>query len=168
MRKPIQTIKERLADEIGSHFQHGPKRVAMLYPSPYRAGMSSLGYQWTIEILAKAGFSVERVFLPDNVDEWKKSGGVLCSYETRTPLSHFQVIGISLAYELEMAGLIQCLELAGIPPLRTDRSSQDPILILGGAHYIFQPPSVFSICQCDATWRSRRDNRSCLLCCLRQ
>ena len=132
MRKPIQTIKERLADEIGSHFQHGPKRVAMLYPSPYRAGMSSLGYQWTIEILAKAGFSVERVFLPDNVDEWKKSGGVLCSYETRTPLSHFKVIGISLAYELEMAGLLQCLELAGIPPLRTDRSTQDPILILGG------------------------------------
>ena len=38
MRKPIQTIKERLADEIGSHFQHGPKRVAMLYPSPYKAG----------------------------------------------------------------------------------------------------------------------------------
>lgn len=132
MRKPIQVIKERLADEIGSHFQHGPKRVAMLYPSPYRAGMSSLGYQWTIEILANAGFSVERVFLPDDVDEWKKSGGVLCSYETQTPLSHFPVVGISLAYELEMAGMIQCLELAGIPALREARRPNDPIFILGG------------------------------------
>ena len=132
MRKPIQTIKERLADEIGSHFQHGPKRVAMLYPSPYRAGMSSLGYQWTIEILARAGFSVERVFLPDNVEEWKKSGGVLCSYETQTPLSHFKVVGISLAYELEMAGLMQCLELSGIDPLREKRTQHDPIFILGG------------------------------------
>ena len=72
MRKPIQTIKQRLQDEIGSHFTHGPRRVAMLYPSPYRAGMSSLGYQWAISILADAGFSVERVFLPDDVDEWKK------------------------------------------------------------------------------------------------
>jgi len=132
MRKPLQVIKERLADEVGSHFQHGPKRVAMLYPSPYRAGMSSLGYQWTIEILARAGFSVERVFLPDDVDEWKKSGGVLCSYETQTPLSHFPVVGISLAYELEMAGMIQCLELAGISALREARSSNDPIFILGG------------------------------------
>ena len=94
--------------------------------------MSSLGYQWTIEILARAGFSVERVFLPDNVDEWKKSGGVLCSYETQTPLSHFKVVGISLAYELEMAGLMQCLELAGINPLREERTKHDPIFILGG------------------------------------
>lgn len=132
MRKPLQVIKERLADEVGSHFQHGPKRVAMLYPSPYRAGMSSLGYQWTIEILARAGFSVERVFLPDDVDEWKKNGGVLCSYETQTPLSHFPVVGISLAYELEMAGMIQCLELAGISALREARSPSDPIFILGG------------------------------------
>ena len=71
MRKPLQIIKERLRDEVGSHFIHGPRRIAMLYPSPYRAGMSSLGYQWTISILAAAGFSVERVFLPDDVDEWK-------------------------------------------------------------------------------------------------
>ena len=132
MRKPIQTIKQRLQDEIGSHFTHGPRRVAMLYPSPYRAGMSSLGYQWAISILADAGFSVERVFLPDDVDEWKKHGGVLVSYETQTPLSHFPVIGISLAYELEMSGLIQCLDLAGIPALREQRSPDDPILILGG------------------------------------
>ena len=132
MRKPLQLIKERMADEIGSHFQQGPKRVAMLYPSPYRAGMSSLGYQWIIELLARAGFSVERVFLPDDVEEWKKSGGVLCSYETQTPLSHFSVVGISLAYELEMAGMIKCLELAGIPALREARSHKDPIFILGG------------------------------------
>ena len=31
-----------------------------------------------------------------------------------------------------MAGLIQCLELAGIPPLREQRTNDDPILILGG------------------------------------
>ena len=86
MRKPIKTIKERLADEIGSHFQHGPKRVAMLYPSPYRAGMSSLGYQWTIEILSRAGFSVERVFLPDNVEDWKKSGGAIKNFLSQTNL----------------------------------------------------------------------------------
>ena len=128
----IHLIKSRLKDEIGSHFFHGPKRIAMLYPSPYRAGMSSLGYQWTIQILANAGFSVERVFLPDDIEQWRKSKGPLVSYETQTPLSHFPVIGVSLAYELEISGLIQCLDLAGIPILKKDRGIADPKIILGG------------------------------------
>jgi len=135
MRKRFQEkqiIKQRLYDEIGCQFQQGGPRVAMLYPSPYRAGMSSLGYQWIIEVLQMAGFSVERVFLPDNVELWKQQGGPLLSYETQTPLSHFPIIGISLAYELELAGLIQCLQLSGIPTLRTKRTAQDPRIILGG------------------------------------
>lgn len=128
----IQIVKQRIKDEIGSKFFHSPKRVAMLYPSPYSAGMSSLGYQWTIEILANAGFSVERVFLPDNIEQWKKDCGTLVSYETQTPLSHFPVIGVSLAYELELSGLIECLRLAGIPTKTSERSHKDPRIILGG------------------------------------
>ena len=120
-------IKERLQSEKGSRFQQGGPRIAMLYPSPYRAGMSSLGYQWMISCLQEQGFSVERVFLPDSVEKWS---GPLVSYETQTPLSHFPVIGISLAYELELAGMIQCLEKSGIPALRSERN--DTRIILGG------------------------------------
>ena len=127
-----QLIQQRMQGEIGNLFHQGGSRIAMLYPSPYRAGMSSLGYQWIIEILQRSGFSVERVFLPDDIDSWKKNGGPLLSYETQTPLSHFPVIGVSLAYELELAGLIQCLQISGIPLLRSDRTHRDPRIILGG------------------------------------
>ncbi len=120
-------IKERIKREKGNIFRQGGYRVAMLYPSPYNAGMSSLGYQWIISRLQQAGMSVERFFLPDNPKKWK---GPLLSYETQTPLSHFPVIGISLAYELELAGLIQCLEMSGIPALREERN--DSRIILGG------------------------------------
>jgi radical SAM superfamily enzyme YgiQ (UPF0313 family) len=120
-------IKERLLLEKGNQFQQGGPRVAMLYPSPYRVGMSSLGYQWIISRLQEEGLSVERVFLPDKPELWK---GPLLSYETRTPLSHFPVIGISLAYELELAGMIKCLEQSGIPALRENRN--DSRIILGG------------------------------------
>lgn len=127
-----QIIKQRCKDEAGSLFKQGGPRVAMLYPSPYRAGMSSLGYQWMIQVLSEAGFSVERVFLPDNVESWKQTGSPLISYETGTPLSHFPIIGVSLAYELELAGLIQSLQISGIPILKKDRGDQDPRIILGG------------------------------------
>ncbi len=94
--------------------------------------MSSLGFQWILSRLQDAGFSAERSFLPDDVDAWRKSRSPLCTYETQTPISHFPVIGVSLAYELELAGLITALELAGIPPLRKDRGPRHPRIILGG------------------------------------
>ena len=126
------SINQRISQEKGSLFQQGGRRIAFLYPSPYRAGMSSLGYQWILSLLQHAGFSVERVFLPDDIEVWRQSKKPLYSYETKTPLSHFPVVGVSLAYELEIAGLVQCLQLAGIPLFRRDRSEYDPRIILGG------------------------------------
>ena len=125
-----QKIYKRLREEQGNRFTQGGDRVVLLYPSPYRAGMSSLGFQWILRQLQDHGFSAERSFLPDDHQNHQKIP--LLSYESQTPLSSFPVIGISLAYELELAGLIQALELAGIPPLRKDRHPQDPRIILGG------------------------------------
>ena len=123
---PSDPIARRLASERGNVFTPGPHRVAMLYPSPYRAGMSSLGYQWILHLLRTAGMAAERAFLPDDPTP------SLVTYETRTPLRRFPVIGVSLAYELELAGLIKALELAGIPPLRRDRTPGHPRIVLGG------------------------------------
>ena len=128
---PEDPIVRRLASERGNVFTPGPARVAMLYPSPYRAGMSSLGFQWVLQLLRQAGFAAERAFLPDDADSPKPSP--LVTYETRSPLSRFPVIGVSLAYELELAGLVKALELAGIPPLRRDREDDRfPRIVLGG------------------------------------
>jgi len=44
----------------------------------------------------------------------------------------FPLIGVSLAYELELAGLIEVLELAGIPALRSGRDESHPRILLGG------------------------------------
>ncbi|MED5370854.1 MAG: radical SAM protein [Myxococcota bacterium] len=128
----IERIRDRLADEQGPPFVEGPRRVCLLYPSPYRVGMSSLGFQWIHNVLAEAGFSVERAFLPDDPEAWRKSRTPLLSYETQTPVSDFHVIGVSVAYELELAGLITALELAGIHPLREQRREDDPWIFMGG------------------------------------
>ena len=121
-----------LDTERGGRFVEGGPRVAMLYPSPYRVGMSSLGYQWVLGLLQAAGISAERAFLPDDVDASRRGRAPLSTLETRTPLSHFPVIGVSLAYELEIAGLIHALTLGGVPPLRKDRGPHHPRVVLGG------------------------------------
>lgn len=131
-RRQLEDIERRLAGERGCRFVQGGPRVAMLYPSPYRAGMSSLGFQRVLGLLQDAGLSAERAFLPDDVPAWRAARAPLCTYETLSPLGQFEVIGVSLAYELELAGLITALELAGIPPLRADRSPDHPRIILGG------------------------------------
>jgi radical SAM superfamily enzyme YgiQ (UPF0313 family) len=94
--------------------------------------MSSLGFQWIHQVLVDAGFHVERAVLPDDPDAWAQAKAQLITIETETPVADFPVIGVSLAYELELAGLIRCLDLAGIPALRRDRDEHHPQILFGG------------------------------------
>jgi hypothetical protein len=128
----VETVRARARREVGPPFKPGGPRVALAYPSPYRAGMSSLGYQWILSLLRGAGLAAERCFLPDDVAAYARTRTPPFTEETETPLSHFPVIAVSLAYELELAGLVQLLQLAGIPPLREDRGDHDPVIVLGG------------------------------------
>lgn len=127
-----QEITRRVASESGPDFSAGGPRVAMVYPSPYRVGMSSLGFQWIATLLREAGFAVERAFLPDEPAAWRRQRLPVLTYETLTPLSRFPILAVSFAYELEVAGLIEMLDMCGIPPLREDRGPQDPMILVGG------------------------------------
>lgn len=127
-----RTLRERRARERGPAFVPGDRRVAMAYPSPYRAGMSSLGFQWILRLLREHGFAAERCFLPDDPAAWRATGAAPFTLETETPLGDFPIVAVSLAYELELAGLIELLELAGIPPLRDDRGPEHPLVLIGG------------------------------------
>ncbi|WP_438040358.1 B12-binding domain-containing radical SAM protein [Sorangium sp. So ce128] len=125
------TIRRRLAGEIGRIDKQAPFRVALSYPSPYRAGMSSLGFlQIYKTIQAEPGMACERAFLPD--DEGQGADGPPITYEGLRPISDFPVIALSVAYELELAGVVRLLELAGIPALREERSFRDPLILAGG------------------------------------
>jgi len=135
-------IRDRVGREVGPHFVAGGRRVAMVYPSPYRAGMSSLGFQWITQLLRAEGISAERCFLPDEPAAYRKARSGPVTYETRSQLSGFPVLAVSLAYELEIAGLLEVLDLAGIPLLREERSSHDPVIVLGGPITMANPLAV--------------------------
>ncbi|MGC4090563.1 MAG: radical SAM protein [Polyangiaceae bacterium] len=127
-------IQERLAAETGRIDKEAPVRVALTYPSPYHVGMSSLGFQQVYKCLqATSGVACERVFLPDGADD--PAGRVQerpVSYEHRRDLAEFSLILVSVAYELELAGLIKLLDAAQIPLLGRERGERDPLIIAGG------------------------------------
>ncbi|MDH3656470.1 MAG: B12-binding domain-containing radical SAM protein [Myxococcales bacterium] len=127
------TIAAYLRDEIGAIDKEAPESVALIYPSPYRVAMSSLGYQTIYRTInAIDGMAAHRAFLPDDVEAWRHSRAPLVTYERMRPVSDYPIIAFSVAYETELAGLIQTLELSGIPPLVSARTPRHPIVLAGG------------------------------------
>jgi radical SAM superfamily enzyme YgiQ (UPF0313 family) len=126
----------RLADEVGTLHKQADFAVALCYPSPYHVGMSSLGFQTIYrELHALPGITAERAFLPDDLADARKRREPLCTYESGRPVSDFPIMAFSLAYELELAGLVDCLDLAGLPALAADRVAQAeayPLVVVGG------------------------------------
>ena len=127
-------VAKRLADEVGRVDKDAPFRVALAYPSPYRVGMSSLGYQRIYRaIQAMSGVACERVFLPDGGDEpGARLSEEPVTYESLRPLSEFPVIALSVAYELELAGVVRLLDAAKIPVLARERRDSHPLVLAGG------------------------------------
>ncbi len=126
-------IAAYLRDEIGAIDKEAPESVALVYPSPYRVAMSSLGFQTIYRTINRIdGMAAHRAFLPDDVEAWRDSRTPLVTYERLRPVADYPVIALSVAYEAELAGLIHILELSGIPPLASNRTSRHPIVVAGG------------------------------------
>jgi radical SAM superfamily enzyme YgiQ (UPF0313 family) len=124
-------IRARLAEEMGTlRRAAAARRVALVYPSPYHVGMSSLGFQAIYRAIHDVdGWTCERAFLPD---DGARRDGPLYTYESESPAGAAHVVAFSIAYELELTGMVDCLELAGLPALAEERSPAHPLVVAGG------------------------------------
>jgi radical SAM superfamily enzyme YgiQ (UPF0313 family) len=129
-----ERIRRRLADETGRIAKQAPFTVGLCYPSPYRVGMSSLGYQRIYRALMETpGLACERAFLDDECEaDAARDPERPVTYESMRPIEELPVLAFSVAYELEIAGLVRMLKAAGIPPLRRERDDRHPLVIAGG------------------------------------
>ena len=119
--------------ETGTLTPTGRYQIALMYPNPYRVAMSSLGYQLIYrDFNQHPDVGCERAVLPDDVAEHRRSGKPLLTLETGRPVGGADAIGISLAYEPDIHGLFDMLELARIPALRSERGHDYAPVILGG------------------------------------
>ncbi|MBI2896388.1 MAG: radical SAM protein [Deltaproteobacteria bacterium] len=127
-------IRERLRGEVGRPPLRDERfKVVALYPSPYAVGMSSLGFQTIARLVGEhPGVSCDRAFLPNDPAVWRVSRVPLFGYESGEPVRSARVVAVSVAYELEVQGLIEALDLAGLEPLAAERGPNDPLVLAGG------------------------------------
>lgn len=110
-------------------------RFVLAFPDLYEVGMSHLGTRILYHLInEQPGLACERAFSPwiDLEAELRARGLPLVSLETFTPLRDFDVVGVSLQYELCYTNVLQNLDLGGIPLRAADRGDRDPIVIAGG------------------------------------
>ena len=110
-------------------------RFAMCFPDTYEVGMSHLGMKILYGLLNQIpDVWCERVFEPwvDFAAEMKRKGIPLYGLESGDPIRDFNMIGFSLMYEMSYTGVLDMLDLAGVPLRAADRGESDPLVIGGG------------------------------------
>lgn len=139
--------RERLAAETGTIRKEAPFRVALVYPSPYRTAMSSLGYQAIYGALnALPEVAADRAMLPDDPEAHRRAGAPLVTLEREQRVGDYPVVAFSVAYELELAGVAECLDLAGLPPLAAERDERHPLVVGGGPLTFSNPAPLGPFC----------------------
>lgn len=110
-------------------------RVCLAFPDVYDIGMSHLGTKILYSNLnAHPRIACERVFTPwvDMEAELRTRGVPLVSLESQTVLSEFDVIGVSLQYELTFTNVLTMLDLGRIPLRTAERAPDAPLVLVGG------------------------------------
>ena len=134
------------SEEHGAHNNfRKPNKFALVYPSTYALGMSSLGVQVMYATLnSRADTACERVFIPepDYLRKLASQKKALFSFETQTPLNQFDILGFSVSFESDYVNIPRTLELANIPPLAEARTEWDPLIIAGGINISYNPEPI--------------------------
>ncbi|MCA9701594.1 MAG: B12-binding domain-containing radical SAM protein, partial [Myxococcales bacterium] len=110
-------------------------RFVLAFPDLYEIGMSHLGTRILYDLINRAeDLCCERAFSPwaDMEAELRERGVPLVSLETYTPLRDFDVIGVSLQYELSYSNVLLNLDLGGVTLRAAERGEDEPIVIAGG------------------------------------
>ncbi|MCR5396046.1 MAG: TIGR03960 family B12-binding radical SAM protein [Lachnospiraceae bacterium] len=119
-------------------------RFCMCFPDVYEIGMSHLGIQILYEMMnRREDVYCERVYSPwpDLHKIMKEQDIPLFSLESQDPIKNFDMLGITLQYEMCYTNILQILDLSQIPLLTKDRRDEDPIII-GGGPCVYNPEPI--------------------------
>jgi radical SAM family uncharacterized protein len=110
-------------------------KLCLGFPDAYTIGMSHHGLQVLYSLMNRRDdWCAERVFTPwpDMEALLRRHEQPLYSLETFTALSEFDVVGLSLQYEISSPNVLTMIDLGGIPLESADRTMADPLVLAGG------------------------------------
>lgn len=111
-------------------------RFALIFPDLYEIGMSHQGLQILYHLINhREDLLAERCYCPDIDLErlLRQKNLALASLESSRPLTDFDILGITLPYELCYTNILTMLDLAAIPFYSRERDESFPLLLGGGA-----------------------------------
>ena len=110
-------------------------KLCLGFPDAYTIGMSHHGLQVLYSLMNRRDeWCAERVFTPwPDMEKLLREHDIpLYSLETFTALSEFDVIGLSLQYEISSPNVLTMIDLGGVPLKAADRTMADPLVLAGG------------------------------------
>ncbi len=111
------------------------------YPDTYEVGLPNQGLQILYEIVnERSDARADRSYAPwiDLEELMREQRLPLFSVEHHTPAAEFDALAFNLSAELTYTNLLNCIDLAGVPVHARERSTADPLIIIGG-HCTFNP-----------------------------
>ncbi len=149
IKNPLQYLDGEV-NAVRKDFESAAARIALAFPDLYELGMSHQGLKILYEIVnAREEYLAERVFAPwlDREEQLRREGLPLAALESGRPLSHFDVLGFTLPYELTATNILTMLDLAQLPLLARDRDERHP-LVIGGGPGAFNPEPLADFFDC--------------------
>lgn len=119
-------------------------RVCFCFPDTYEIGMSNLGVKILMHCINKLDYAwCERCYAPwdDFEKQLRENKLPLYALESGDELKDFDIIAMTLQYELAYTNAVNILDLAGIPWYSDERDDSFP-LIIGGGPCAYNPEPV--------------------------
>ena len=141
--KPIQYVGGEV-NVVQKPWEGAAVRWCLMYPDAYTVGQPNQGLAILYEVLNEVDWILaERTYaIGDDLNALMRAAGVpQFSWESSRPVRAFDVLGVSLSTELGFTNLLEALDLAGIPLRASDRTLDDPFVIVGG-HVASNPEPI--------------------------
>ena len=122
-------------NEIKKNLDDVRVRVAFCFPDTYEIGMSNVGMRILYGVMNEMdGVWCERVFAPwgDMEEQMRKHNLPLWALESQDPVKDFDMITITIGYEMCYTNILNMLSLAQVPLHTKDREGLHNIVFAGG------------------------------------
>ncbi len=122
-------------NQVMKNAQDVDVRFAFCFPDTYEIGMSHLGMKILYGLYNTDEETwCERVFAPDaDMEALMREHSIpLFALESRDAIGTFDFIAFTLQYEMSYTGVLNMLDLAGVPLRASERDERYPLVIGGG------------------------------------